>query len=62
MAKNQKGQETVDQRVNRSGRGRLISVGRLLPADFDMVRITRTKTATNEVWLHVRKLVIKEAE
>ena len=62
MVKNSKGQETNDQRVNKSGRGRSISVGKFFPLDFDMVRVTRTKQADNEVWLHIRKLVVREAE
>ena len=62
MAKNEKNQETNDQRVHHSGRGRLLAVGKLLPADFDWVRVTRTRTSGNEVWLHIRKLELSEAE
>ena len=62
MAKNSKGQETNDQRINKSGRGKSLSVGKLLPANWDMVRVTRTKQADHEVWLHIRQLEVIEAE
>ena len=62
MAKNSKGQQVNDQRVNKSGRGRSLSMGRLLPPSFDMVRVTRTRYDDNNVWIHIRKLEIREAE
>lgn len=60
--KDRKGREVNDQRVNHSGRGRLLAIGKFLPEGFDWVRVTRTRSNENEVWLHIRKLVISEAE
>ena len=62
MNRDKKGRVVVDGRVNKSGRGRLLAVGKLLPADFDYVRVTQTRTRENEIWLHVRKLTLSEAE
>lgn len=62
MAKNNKGQEVNDQRVNHSGRGRNLSMGRLLPPDWEWVRVTRTRYDDNNVWLHIRRLEIREAD
>ncbi len=62
MNRDKKGRVVVDGRVNKSGRGRLLAVGKLLPADFDYVRVTQTRTRENEIWLHIRKLTLSEAE
>lgn len=62
MNKDKRGRPVVDSRVNKSGRGRLLAMGKLLPADFDYVRVTVTRTRENSVWLHIRKLDLAEAE
>lgn len=60
--KDKRGRVVVDQKVNHSGRGRLLAMGKLLPPDFDYVRVTITRTRENDVWLHIRKLELAEAE
>lgn len=62
MTKDSRGRLVVDSRVNKSGRGRLLAMGKLLPGDFDYVRVTVTRTRDNSVWLHIRKLELAEAE
>lgn len=51
-----------DQRVNTSGRGRSLAVGKVLPKDWDWVRVTVVETTKTEITVKIRKLVIKEAK
>ena len=60
MAKNNKGQEVVDLRINTNARRRQLSVGKVLPKDWDWVRITRTRSEEGTIWLRVTKLTIVE--
>lgn len=62
MQKDKRGRVVVDSKVNHSGRGRLLAMGKLLPDDFDYVRITITRTSENTVWLSIRKLELAEAD
>ena len=59
MAKNAEGQETNDQRINTNGRARLLSVGKFLPKEWEMVRVTRTRTAPGTVWLRVDQITLR---
>lgn len=61
MPKDRKGRMVLDSKVNHAGRGRLLAVGKLLPDDFDWVRVTVTRTRQGEVWLHIKQLVLSEA-
>lgn len=58
--KNDKGQEVNDQHINVSGRSRQLSVGKFIPKDWGWVRVTRTRSDDNNVWIHVRRLVMVE--
>ena len=58
--KNKKGQIVLDQTVNRSGRSRQISVGKLLPADWEWVRVVRTRFNDKTVWLRIELSAIAE--
>lgn len=60
--KNDKGQETNDQSINRTGRARLLSVGKFVPKDWGRVRVTRTKQDEHNVWIHIRELTVRLAE
>lgn len=62
MQKDKRGRTVVDQKINHSGRGRLMAMGKLLPEDFNYVRVTITRTGENNVWLNIRKLELAEAE
>lgn len=62
MAKNEHGQEVNDQRVNKSGRGKSLAISKFLPPDFDWVRVTRTQFDGQNVYLHIRKLELREAD
>lgn len=62
MQKDNRGRTVVDARVNKSGRGRLLAMGKLLPEDFDYVRVTITRHSGTSVWLHIRKLELAEAD
>lgn len=62
MAKNDKHQETVDLRINTNGRRRQLSVGKILPEDYDWVRVTRTRSTEDTVWLKIRRLKLIEVE
>ena len=61
MAKNSKGQETVDLRINTNARRRQLSVGKVIPSDWDWVRVTRTRSEDGTVWLRVSRLTVVEA-
>lgn len=61
MPKNERGRETNDQRINSKGRGRLLSVTKYLPSDFEWVRVTKTKAEDNSVWLRIDKLELRQA-
>ncbi|MCH8311017.1 MAG: hypothetical protein IIB17_11070 [Chloroflexi bacterium] len=50
-----------DQRINVSGRGRTLAVGKTLPTDWEWVRVTVLESKDNEVTLHIRRLVLNEA-
>ncbi len=50
-----------DQRILTSGRGRALSVGKILPKDWDWVRVTVTEETKNTRTLVIRKLEIREA-
>lgn len=56
MAKNNKNQEVFDQHINVNGRARLLSVGKLIPSSWGWVRVTRTRQADGEVWLHIQEI------
>lgn len=60
--KNNKGQEVNDQHINVSGRSRQLSVGKFLPRDWGWVRVTRTRSDDNNVWIHVERLVMIESK
>ena len=62
MERNNKGQVLQDQKVNKIGRGRVIAVTKFVPDDFEWVRVTRTRFDDHNVWLHIRKLDLKEAD
>lgn len=51
-----------DQRINTSGRGRSIAVGKMLPKTWDWIRVTVVEESTTEVTVKIRKLVIREAK
>lgn len=51
-----------DQKINTSGRGRSLAVGKILPHDWSWVRVTVTEETKTEVTITIRKLVIREAK
>lgn len=61
MNKDANGHINQDQKVNKIGRGRVLHVTKFLPEGFEWVRVTRTRHDENNVWLHIRKLDLKEA-
>jgi len=61
MAKNDKGQEANDQKINSNARRRMLSVGKVIPNDWGWVRVTRTRSDENTVWLQIKRLRIAEA-
>ena len=50
-----------DQKINTSGRGRSLSVGKVLPHTWEWVRVTVTEETKTSVTLHIKKLEIREA-
>ena len=60
--KNSLGQEVQDQKVQKAGRAMLLAVGRVIPADWDYVRGTKTKHDDNTVWLRIRHLEVSESD
>lgn len=50
-----------DQKINTSGRGRSLAVGKVLPKDWDWVRVTATEGTDKVVTFTVRKLELREA-
>lgn len=63
MAKEAKEQaKPQDQKINTSGRGRSLSVGKVLPHDWSWVRVTVIEETKTEITLTIRKLVIREAK
>ncbi len=60
MPKNEKGREVVDLHINTNARRRQLSVGKLLPSEWGWVRVTRTRSDDGNVWLHIRKLELRE--
>lgn len=59
--KDSTGREVQDQKIQAQGRGRLLAVGRVIPPDWDYVRVTKTKADDNTVWLRIRHLEVAEA-
>lgn len=51
-----------DQKINTSGRGRSLSVGKVLPHDWSWVRVTVIEESKTEITIKIRKLVIREAK
>lgn len=51
-----------DQKINTSGRGRSLAVGKILPHDWTWVRVTVIEESKTEVTVKIRKLVIREAK
>ncbi len=51
-----------DQKINTSGRGRSLAVGKVLPHSWSWVRVTVIEESTTEVTVKIRKLVIREAQ
>lgn len=60
--KNDKNQETNDQHINTNGRSRLMSIGKVLPKDWSWVRVTRTRSDDNTVWLKIERMELKASE
>ena len=56
MAKNDKGQEQNDQHINANGRARLLSVGKFLPKEWEWVRVIRTRSDADTVWLQIKRI------
>ena len=50
-----------DQKVNTSGRGRSLSVGKVIPKNWVWVRVTVIEESKTEVTVKIRKLEIREA-
>lgn len=59
---NQDQAKPQDQKVNTSGRGRSLAVGKILPRDWSWVRLTVIEESKTEVIVKIRKLVIREAK
>jgi len=62
MSKNSKGQETNDVHINSNGRARLLSVGKVIPAEWGWVRVVRTRHDDTTVWLQITKLELLESK
>lgn len=60
MGKNNKGQQVKDLRINTNNRRRQLSVGALIPSEWDWVRVTRTRSDLDTVWLQVKRLTMVE--
>jgi len=56
-----RGRFVQDQKVLVTARGRHLSVGRLLPDDWQHVRVTKTKQDENTIWVRLAKLEVTEA-
>jgi len=56
--KDQRGRFVQDQKVLVTARGRLLFVGRLLPDDWQDVRVTKTKQTDGTIWVRLGKLEI----
>jgi len=60
--KDARGRFVQDQRIMKvAARGRHLSVGRLIPEDWQHVRVTKTREDESTVWIRIRKLEITEA-
>lgn len=51
-----------DQKINTSGRGYSLAVGKILPHDWSWVRVTVIEETKTEITIKIRKLVIREAK
>lgn len=60
MPKNEKGQVTNDLHINSNGRSRLLSIGKFLPKGWGWVRVTKTKSTDDTVWLQIKRLNLVE--
>ena len=54
--------KAVDQRIQETGRGRNLAVGKTLPRSWGFVRVTTTKHKDGTVSLHIRPLTLVEAK
>ena len=62
MAANSEEQPThQDQKINTSGRGRSLAVGKVIPKNWTWVRVTVTEETKTTVTLTIKKLEIREA-
>ncbi len=59
--KDSTGHEVQDQKIQKAGRASLLAVGRVIPADWEYVRVTKTKHDDNTVWLRIKHLEVSEA-
>ena len=59
--KDSRGRFVQDQKVLVTARGRHLSVGRLLPDDWQYVRVTKTRQDDTTIWVRLVKLDVTEA-
>lgn len=61
MAKTNNEPTHQDQKINTSGRGRSLSVGKVVPKTWSWVRVTVVEESKTEVTIKIKKLEIREA-
>lgn len=61
MVKNDEQPAHQDQKINTSGRGRSLSVGKVLPKNWSWVRVTVIEESKTHVTITIKKLEMREA-